>query len=185
MTLVNHEGSPRGDLGRLRRVIDRVDHAMFRVVEAVGAVALATVVFCTFIEVVFRYVFNLSLGWTEELARLSLMWLTFAAAAVVFHNRAHIRIDLLFDLLSGVPRTLLLWLIEIGIVVVLLVLATTGWQMTLAVWSMRMPVTDLPFGVVYLPLALFCTFMIFDWLAVCVRGETTILRTNTDLEGAI
>jgi len=185
MTLVHRDGSPQGELGRLRRVIDRIDHAMFRFEEAVGAVSLASVVFCTFIEVVFRYVFNLSLGWTEEFARLSLMWLTFAAAAVVFHSRAHIRIDLLFDWLTGAPRTLLLWCIEIGIVFVLLVLAKTGWQMTFAVWSMRMTVTDLPFGAVYLPLALFCTFMIFHWLAVWVRGATTTLRTNKDLEGAL
>lgn len=59
----------------------------------------AYVVLVTFVEVVRRFVFNMSSVWGEETARYAFIYLTWIGAAVAVRNRAHIRIDILLNLL--------------------------------------------------------------------------------------
>lgn len=44
-----------------------------------------------------RYVLNDSLGWTEEIARMLLIILTYVGAVVCARNRSHIRVDLVLE----------------------------------------------------------------------------------------
>ena len=53
------------------------------------AVIVGAQVFC-------RYVLNHSLFWSEELARLILVWLTFLGATVAYYHRAHPGVDGLY-----------------------------------------------------------------------------------------
>jgi TRAP-type C4-dicarboxylate transport system permease small subunit len=52
-----------------------------------------------FVQVVFRYIFNSSLAWSEELVRYLFVWLTFWGGSLAFKNRMHIGIDFFIDLL--------------------------------------------------------------------------------------
>lgn len=47
------------------------------------------------VQVLFRYVFNQSLFWSEELARYLLVWLSFLGASVAYRRKAHPGIDIL------------------------------------------------------------------------------------------
>jgi len=47
------------------------------------------------LQVLFRYGFNNSLFWSEELGRLLLIWLTFLGASVAYRRGAHIGLDVL------------------------------------------------------------------------------------------
>jgi TRAP-type C4-dicarboxylate transport system permease small subunit len=53
-----------------------------RTFEAIAAALLTAVVLIVLIEVVARYVLQISLTWPEELARYTMVWLTFIGAAV-------------------------------------------------------------------------------------------------------
>ena len=64
---------------------------------------IAVVIF----QVVCRYLFNDSLFWSEELARMLLVQITFLGAAVAFRNRAHIAVDILAARLGPRLRRLL------------------------------------------------------------------------------
>src|SRR5260221_10133482 len=55
-------------------------------------------------QVFFRYVLNESLFWSEEVVRYSLVWSTLLGAAVVAHQRAHIRIEILELLLPPTAK---------------------------------------------------------------------------------
>lgn len=76
--------------------INRLSHGLNRRVRAVVcamgiamAVIVAAQVFC-------RYVLNQSLFWSEELARLILVWLTFLGATVAYYQKAHPGVDGLY-----------------------------------------------------------------------------------------
>jgi TRAP-type C4-dicarboxylate transport system permease small subunit len=58
-------------------------------------------------QVVFRYVLMIPLPWTEELARFTLVWVTFFGAASVTRRKLHLAVDILISkLASGKARVL-------------------------------------------------------------------------------
>lgn len=162
----------------LTKSITFADRAVSRLEDATALFVLAGMVCCVFLEVIFRYVLNAPLAWTEELARLSLIWLTFAGGAIVFRDRMHIRIEMVVDMLPGPIRALLLWLTEIGVLLVLLVLVASGLAMTMIFWSSKLPVVEIPVGFVYLPVPLFCSTMLLHWVTFLIRGEMTSLPSH-------
>ncbi len=62
----------------------------------VALVCAATIMIAVvLLQVVCRYLFNSSLFWSEELARMLLVQITFLGAAAAFHGRLHIAVGLL------------------------------------------------------------------------------------------
>ncbi|MDR3231175.1 MAG: TRAP transporter small permease [Synergistaceae bacterium] len=55
----------------------------------------------SFLGVMTRYVFNMSLTWTEEISLFALIWLAYFGAAISVTRRRHLRIELLPMLLLG------------------------------------------------------------------------------------
>ena len=65
-------------------------------------VALVSVIF---IQVLFRYVFELSLAWSEEIARFLLMWLGALSAAYAFKTKSHFALRFVVSRLSEKMQT--------------------------------------------------------------------------------
>jgi len=62
---------------------------------------IAGTLFCiiivlTITQVICRFVFNSPLVWSEEVARLSVVWMTFLGAAVVCWDGTHLNVDVMF-----------------------------------------------------------------------------------------
>src|SRR3954447_14674879 len=57
---------------------------------------LATMFVCFLLQIVFRYVFNYPVGWTEELSILCWMWGVLWGAAFVLADRDEVRFDILY-----------------------------------------------------------------------------------------
>lgn len=58
---------------------------------------LVAIVGVTFIQVLFRYIFHLSLAWSEELARYLFLWLAALASAYAFKTKSHFALRFLVD----------------------------------------------------------------------------------------
>lgn len=54
-----------------------------------------------FVQVVMRYVFGSSLSWSEELARFLYLWEVWLGIAYATKTGAHLRVDLIYDLVKG------------------------------------------------------------------------------------
>lgn len=54
-----------------------------------------------FAQVVMRYVFESSLSWSEELARFLYLWEVWLGIAYATKTGAHLRVDLIYDLVKG------------------------------------------------------------------------------------
>jgi TRAP-type C4-dicarboxylate transport system permease small subunit len=112
-------------------LLDRFTALMDRVCAALRAVCvaiLASYLVLVLLQVFFRYVLNESLFWAEEAVRFSMVWSVLLGSAVVAHDRAHIRIDVVETLLPPEARRwldLLLDLLMIGFMIILMV---TGLQ---------------------------------------------------------
>lgn len=76
------------------------DSRKLRLLEWFLCALLTGIVLLTFAQVLFRYVFQTSLAWTEELARFMFIWLAALGAAYAFKKRAHFLLRFLVDKLS-------------------------------------------------------------------------------------
>jgi TRAP-type transport system small permease protein len=74
---------------------------ILNLIQTVGAVLLGVVVASLLIQVVSRYILHLSVSWTEEMARYTLVWLTFLGAATAVVTRQQITVDVITSLFPG------------------------------------------------------------------------------------
>lgn len=112
-----------GSASRFARVIDTVSRLSGRIL---AWWTLAAVVIITF-EVVMRYVFNRPTNWGHESMTLIFGMQYILSGAYAHHARAHVRVDVVYQALSGRNRarmdvlTSLLFFLYVG------VMTYTGW----------------------------------------------------------
>jgi len=63
--------------------------------EALIGLCMGYFALATFTQVLFRFVFQSPLSWTDETARYAFIWMVFIGAAVAVKKNTHIRVDLL------------------------------------------------------------------------------------------
>jgi TRAP-type C4-dicarboxylate transport system permease small subunit len=103
-------------------VIERLD----RLVQLVGAAALALLAILIFAQVVLRYLFAITPVWSEELGRYLLIWAVLAGSAVSVRGARHIRVEFLVDLLPAGLRRAWYVLLDLAILALFVLLVATG-----------------------------------------------------------
>src|SRR5262245_50626097 len=82
------------------------------------AAAMLAVMFAAFIiQIVFRYFFNLPVGWTSELTVVMWLWLVLWGSAFVLTEKEEIRFDLLYSSVGRRPRIAMAIVFSLAIVV--------------------------------------------------------------------
>lgn len=75
------------------------EHQLLTLGDKVIALLFGVIVCIMFTQVVFRYIFNNSLSWSEELIRFLFVWLTFLGGALAINNKTHIAVEFFIELL--------------------------------------------------------------------------------------
>lgn len=136
--------SARPGWQRLARTITRIEIG-------IGAVALIAILVMVFLQALQRYLPGDGIAWTGELARFSLIWLTFAAAGVLVTTNGHIALELV----DAAPnRNVVRWVQVFALVIV----AATGAGLIVEAFALidtqgiiKSPVLRVPMSVVYIP----------------------------------
>lgn len=88
-----------------------------RAVEWLVAALVAAMVIAGFLQIVNRFVFNVSLSWSEELQRYLNIWIVFLAIPIGYRRGVHLGMNMLFERMPALAqRSLqllqeLLWLV--------------------------------------------------------------------------
>ncbi len=134
-------------LRRLSRTLERVS--------ALGAGALLLVnVADVLLGVVCRYLFRISLVWTEEVARYSLVWLALWGAGCAAARGDHMVLDFLVPRLPRGLRRPLEALRLVFVLGVLLALGALGWQNLAGTWGVKTMALGVPKALLLLALPL-------------------------------
>jgi TRAP-type C4-dicarboxylate transport system permease small subunit len=80
------------------------------------------------LQVIMRYFFKISISWTNELAGISLAWITFLGATLLTADEAHIGMDMIIKKLNPKPRLIIKLIINVLILVVCYVMVKYGAQ---------------------------------------------------------
>jgi len=127
------------------RLIRRLTWLVERVLILLSMLIAAVV----FLQVVFRYVLQQPLYWSEELPRYLLIWMSFLAAALAQKNEAHINITLAVTPLPTVVQRGIRLLANLVILGFLGVLVYSGSLVTRITAAHRSTALQIPMAVVY------------------------------------
>ena len=114
------------------------------------AACLGVMTCVVFTSVVFRYLLNSPLTWTEELASLLFAWLTFVGAFMGFRSRSHISIDTVVIFLPPAVRRGIARLVDVCVLLLMGLFVWQGASLTLTTWSLEFPAMEISRGYLYL-----------------------------------
>lgn len=157
----------------------RVARALFTLVRWLTIIAFAAMVAAAIAQVVSRYVFNSPLGWTEELARVLMIWWTFAAIGVLAFRRKLLAVDAVLLALRGRRHQAVLALGNgLGLVFVGW-LAWLGWRLVGLAGTQVSPALEIPQAWIYMGVALGLTGATIGFL-VNLWADLKRLLANED-----
>ncbi|MEK9968208.1 MAG: TRAP transporter small permease subunit [Ferrovibrio sp.] len=82
---------------------------LYRRGENLLAAMLAVMFFAFILQIIFRYILNLPIGWTNELSSILWLWLVLFGAAFVLREEEEIRFDLIYAAAGpGMRRAMML-----------------------------------------------------------------------------
>jgi TRAP-type C4-dicarboxylate transport system permease small subunit len=94
-----------------------------RAVEWLVAALVAAMVIAGFLQIVNRFVFNVSLSWSEELQRYLNIWIVFLAIPIGYRRGVHLGMNMLFERMPALAQRSLQLLQEVLWLVLALTIA--------------------------------------------------------------
>lgn len=89
---------------------------MVRRAENVAAAMLAAMFLAFLLQIAFRYVFGLPIGWTHELSAVLWMWLVLWGASFVVTEREEIRFDIIYGAVRPGARRIMCVITSVSLV---------------------------------------------------------------------
>lgn len=131
--------------------------------------------------VVFRYVFNDPLTWSEEFVVTLFVWSVMLGVPSALRARMHIRIDaLILRLGSGARRVAGLLAFTSG-VVILIAAIYAGWQHTQGVWSSQTPMLGYSMGWLFISMPIGFALTLFHGAVIFLEeGPDAVFRNATE-----
>jgi len=143
-----------------------LDERIFNVLERIVAtICVVSMVVVLFLQVFTRYVLRAPLYWSEELARIILIWSVFLGADFSFRSGTHMRIDILSKKLPIGLRMAANMISKTTVTVFSVVLIVHGLIFSNKMMRIIAPATRIPLGIIYLiiPIFAFLTVIII-WI---------------------
>lgn len=131
---------------RWRTILSRACDGLAAICQTISAIAIVTMFVLVCIQVVYRYVLDTPLGWTQELSVFSLILSVMFGMAAAFWHGEHFHVSILRD---NLPRAAANTLRFVSRAVTMAFFATVIWQSyALSLRAMRQvsPTTGIPIG---------------------------------------
>jgi TRAP-type C4-dicarboxylate transport system permease small subunit len=136
---------------------------------------LVALVAVTFSQVVFRYLLQAPLSWSEELARFLLMWLASLSAAYAFKTRSHFALRFVVDRFNPSVQRAIGTVVTLLVATFLAVFAYQSLKFTIEVRNMSAPATQMSMAVPYssalVGSVLMLYYVIVNWWQDMTAGE--------------
>ena len=164
-------------------IMDKIVRALFAVLKAVLTVVLVGMVVILAAHIIFRFVLNNSLTWSEELLKILLVWSVLAA------RREHVAIVVFKDHMPKKVSNVLSKVTQFITVVICLIIIYIGAKYMLEAGFRPTPALRIPYGYAYaaIPVAFFfITIFEFRNLVADLTGKgnyAAIEKPEEDLTG--
>jgi C4-dicarboxylate transporter DctQ subunit len=123
----------------------------------IGLMFLMTVI--VFAQIFFRYVFNIPLGWSEELARFAFVWVSFIGASALMRVREHINVTVFIDIMPSRLKAACVLTANLCAMICVYFFLIGGIELTQNEWRQLAPALQIPMGWVYISIPIAASLM--------------------------
>lgn len=139
-------------------------------------ICMAVMVILVFVQVVMRYVFNDSLSWSEGLARIIFIWMSWIGISFAEKQGEHVKITMVVDRLHGRAKQIVLIIADILTIAILVIVCYYGVIITskMMVIGTFNSAVHIPNWVVYASVPLSCFLMgmrVLKKLILTIQGK--------------
>jgi len=127
-------------------------------------------------QIVSRYVFNFPLGWTEEMARFSFVWVSFLGASALMQVREHINVTVFVERFPPRLQALCGFLANCCGLVCTYFFLIGGIALTSNEWQQLAPATEVPMGWIYLVIPASAALMGAWVLVQTIESAQTLIK---------
>lgn len=162
-------------------LLQKIKGGFIRSLEVLVMVMVALLTLTVLWGVFTRFCLGNQAEYTDELARMLLVWVTMVGAALAFGVKAHLGVDFFVNLLHPEARKMLSLLVQVVIVALaVIVFIIGGWGLAMAQMGQQLPTLPISRGMVYISIplggVLICLF--------ALENLMEIIKTPAELLGA-
>ncbi|CEP33991.1 MULTISPECIES: TRAP transporter small permease [unclassified Halomonas] len=160
----------------LLRLLRRIERGLDAIIQPVVFAGMAALIGVITLQIVSRVLFS-AVGWTEEVARFLLVWITFLAGTLAFQRGRHIAVTFVVDALPGRLRQIAriaALLIVLAFMIALIVIGYRYMQVQSfqKSASLRLSMTYV-YAVMPICAAIMAWYALVDIIELLINGETS------------
>tara|TARA_B100001179_G_C18545268_1_gene383508 strand:- start:176 stop:676 length:501 start_codon:yes stop_codon:yes gene_type:complete len=152
-------------------LLERLERGLDAVTRPVVFAAMAALIGVISLQIISRVAFT-AVGWTEEVARFLLVWITFLAATLAYRAGRHIAVTFVVDALPGLGGRIARIIAHLVVLAFLLALIVIGWNYMQLQSFQKSASLRLSMTWVYAVMPLAGALMAFTTLVAIVRELT-------------
>lgn len=154
-------------------VLTAINLVLAKVFRNLAWVLLALMTGIVVLQVFFRYILNSSLGWSEDVSLMMMIWVAFAVAPIAYRTGANVALDTFSQFLHGRVGFLLQLLIHLLLLIMLAVLISEALAL---IGRSRIRANTVPVQMKYIYM-----IMPVSFAAMMIAGAELILRCFSGL----
>ena len=152
--------------------MQKISAIVNRIGEVGLVVFLSALALVVFTQVVFRYLLQLPLFWTEETARYCLVWASLLGGGVALYRGQHIAVTYLVDRLPTSLRKLAIRLVQLSVTAIVVVILIGGIDLVMITQRQLSPALRISMSYPYLALPVGSFIMLVHCIATIFRPVT-------------
>ena len=167
-------------------LLQKVKSGFIRSLEILVMVMVAMLTLTVLWGVFTRFCLGNQAEYTDELARMLLVWVTMIGAALAFGVKAHLGVDFFVNLLHADARKTLSILVQVVIIALsTVVFMIGGWGLAMGQMGQQLPTLPISRGMVYLSIplggVLICLFALENLMEI-IKTPAELLGAQTKTE---
>jgi len=159
----------------MRKVLSAAERAVEALVRWIVIVLMLVMTVTVSLQIVFRYVFNIPLGWSEEMARFSFVWVSFFGASALMRVREHVNVTVFVDNFPPRLRAVCVLVANLCALIFAYYFVVGGIALTTNEWAQLAPAMQIPMGWVYMVIPISAVLMAIWIMLQTIEAFGTLL----------
>ncbi|MCX5733793.1 MAG: TRAP transporter small permease [candidate division NC10 bacterium] len=155
--------------------LSAVERGVEALVRWIVIVLMLVMTVTVFLQIVFRYVFNIPLGWSEEMARFSFVWVSFFGASALMRVREHVNVTVFVDNFPPRLRAVCVLVANLCALIFAYYFVVGGIALTTNEWAQLAPAMQIPMGWVYMVIPISAVLMAIWIMLQTIEAFGTLL----------